>query len=140
MTEFRWIDAFSIGVDEIDDGHRDLMRIMGEVKTAAKDGDRQRCSALLLELIESAKAHFAVEEALLRDAGYPGLEEHIKYHEKLLLEAQAAKEICDQIKNAEDLERCGDVLGAFLVDDILRGDLHFKSFLEEKGIIKPPAD
>jgi len=96
MAEFKWIQAFSIGVDRIDDDHRELMRIMGEIKTAAKDGDHQRCSDLLSELIESAKEHFAGEEAILRDAGYPQLEEHIKYHEKLLLEARAVKKICDQ--------------------------------------------
>lgn len=136
MVDLKWIDGWSIGVDQIDNDHRNLLRIMQETKAAIEEEDYGRCAVLLSDLIKAAKDHFSREESLLSDLGYPGLERHIKYHKELLLKAKSVEAICKGIKERRNLEECFEGMAEFLIDDVVKGDLHFKSFLEDAGITK----
>ena len=80
---------------------------------------------------------FSREEAYLLQTKYPGLEEHKIYHKELLTKADTTKRICEGIETEHDLVECFDGMANFLVDDILRGDIKFKSYLEYKGYIEP---
>ena len=66
---------------------------------------------------------------------YPGLEEHKKYHRKLLIKADTTKRICEGYETEHDLKECFDGMAKFLIDDILKGDIQFKSYLEYEGYI-----
>ena len=135
MTDLEWHDFLKIGVGFIDNDHKKLLKIMQETKLAIQDGDTKKCALLLTSLLKEADEHFKREEDYLLDVNYPGLDSHKMYHKELLIKADATKRICEGIETEHDLKKCFDGMSDFLVDDILRGDIKFKSYLEYEGYL-----
>lgn len=136
MFDLKWHDFLKIGIDFIDDDHRKLLEILQDTKSAVESGDNNKCIVLLTKLLREAREHFSREEAYLLKVKYPDLENHKIYHKELLLKADTTKRICEGIETEHDLAECFDGMDSFLVDDILKGDIKFKSYLEYEGHIK----
>jgi len=136
MTDLEWYDFLEIGVDFIDDDHKKLLKIMAATKRAIEDGDNNKCVQLLTSLIKEARDHFHREEEYLLKVNYPDLNNHKIYHNELLIKADTTKRICEGIQSEHDLRECFDGMADFLIDDILRGDIKFKSFLQYEGHVK----
>ena len=135
MPDFSWHNFLEIGVDFIDNDHKKLLQIMLDTKTAIEDGNDNECVKLLTSLLKEARDHFSREETYLAEMKYPGLDEHKKYHKELLIKADTTKRICQGIETEHDLKQCFNGMADFLIDDILKGDIMFKSFLEYEGHI-----
>ena len=84
-------------------------------------------------LLEESRLHFKHEEELLEKAQYPGLVEHKHYHNDLLVQVSRIKEICMDIDSEHDLMMCFDEMEKFIIDEIMYGDIKFKSYLQFKG-------
>jgi hemerythrin-like metal-binding protein len=133
-----WRDFYELGVDFIDEDHKRLLHVMQDVGDAVSRVDREESGRLLSLSLAEAKSHFAREEEFLAKVGWPGLEDHKNYHRQLKLMQQAiqAKRICEGIETEHDLQECFGGMARFLVDDVLRGYILFKSYLEYEGIIE----
>ena len=135
MPDLEWHKFLEIGVDFIDDDHKHLLGIMLKIKQAVQESNHSECSSLLDQLLKFAHEHFTREEDFLKSVKYPELENHKIYHQKLLEKAITIKRICAGIESDHDLNECFDNMANFLIDDILRGDIHFKSYLEYNGYL-----
>lgn len=109
---------------------------MVDTKSAIEEGNNNKCVILLTSLLKEAREHFSREEAYLFKTKYPDLENHKTYHQELLIKADTTKQICEGIETEHDLKECFDGMANFLIDDILRGDIKFKSYLEYNGYIE----
>ncbi|MCF8468362.1 MAG: hemerythrin domain-containing protein [Sneathiella sp.] len=138
MDKLDWLETFELGVPEVDADHRELLAIMKKIESLADAGAFDDCGPLLDELIDFSVAHFAREEEMLVEVGYPNADIHKEYHGRLLDRARSVKDICKEIRSKDNFKDCCDEMFGFLVDDIVTGDLKFKSFLENKGLIKRP--
>jgi len=136
MVRLQWLDSFSIGIKSIDDDHKKILQVMQDAQTAVENLDYTLCTTLLDELVELGSAHFLNEEKYLAEVSYPYIEEHILYHQELLLKIKAVRAICKDANSQGGLEKCFDGMAEFLVDDILAGDLQFKSYLQSRGMVK----
>ncbi|MCK4863822.1 MAG: hemerythrin domain-containing protein [Gammaproteobacteria bacterium] len=136
MTELLWHDFFKIGIDFIDDDHKGLLKIMQEIKSTIKECDYKKRTSLLALLLKEAEEHFSREENFLSEVNFPGQEKHKMYHKELLIKADATKRLCEGVESEDDMVKCFDGMFEFLIDDILRGDIKFKSYLEYEGYIK----
>ena len=136
MADLEWHEFLEIGVDFIDEDHKRLLAIMREIQQAVNEYDSKKCIVLLTALLKEAREHFAREEHYLEEVKYPELEKHKAYHQQLLSKADTTKRICEGIESEHDLQECFDGMTEFLIDDILRGDIKFKSYLEYNGYIK----
>lgn len=136
MIDLEWHEFLDIGVDFIDDDHKNILHIMQKVKDAINKKNFDECAILLETLIKEARDHFTREEEYLSAAKYPQLENHKIYHNKLIIQAEETKAICEGIETEHDLKECFEKMSEFLIDDILRGDISFKSYLEYQGYIK----
>jgi hemerythrin len=134
MVALEWLKAFEIGLREIDDDHREMLRIMQDIKAAGEARDRKRCARLLDDLVDFSKAHFAREEQILNEIEYPSRDVHEAYHANLLERAGAVKEACKAIRSNRDFRECCEEIFSFLIDDVIAGDMKIKSFLQERGI------
>jgi hemerythrin-like metal-binding protein len=87
---FPWSDPdHSVGVQRFDQEHRHLAGLVSKVHTALlKQHDRGLADKLMENLIQETRTHFAHEERVLEETGYPGREEHCAEHAALLREAQ----------------------------------------------------
>ncbi|MFU8856175.1 MAG: bacteriohemerythrin [Deferrisomatales bacterium] len=89
-----WSPLMGVGVQEIDEGHRELVEQLGELGLAMKRGrGRERLAELLRFLRLHADEHFAAEEELMARHGYPDRAEHQARHEAFRAELAAREEV-----------------------------------------------
>lgn len=119
-----WDDRYSVGVYAIDQQHRYLVTIIRELQEAMVAG---RASEVLLpvirKLVTYTNFHFAYEEKVYRAHGYGLLEDHRKFHRRMV----------DQIVKMEEAAKSGRLragaplmafLRGWLIDHILGEDQH----------------
>lgn len=136
MVKFDWLQIFELGLSNIDDDHREMLALMKSVGAAASDDNFDLCSDFMDKLVDTTEAHFQREEALLEEAGYPDVNFHALVHSRLIARANEMKNTFKAINSRQNLEEgCSEMLALFL-DEAIAADLHFKSFLQDKGLIK----
>jgi hemerythrin-like metal-binding protein len=85
MTVLEWKPQFSVGNAAVDHEHRELVDLINSIHAGISEGaDREQLVSGLGEIFAQIAAHFALEEKLMRDAGYDGYEPHKNDHESLL--------------------------------------------------------
>ena len=85
MTLLKWQDNFSVGIEEVDHEHRELIELINTLHdTLAADRTGARVEAFLGEILTDISAHFALEEKVMRARRYDALAEHKADHERLL--------------------------------------------------------
>ena len=89
MGLLTWSNESSVGIQTIDNEHRELMDAINELCDAVSHGhEREHTGRLLHRLIECARDHFTSEEAMLSATHYPELAEHSRQHQSLLEEVE----------------------------------------------------
>ena len=77
----RWDDRLSLGVDEIDNQHRQLLGYCNDMIAAVHKGRGQEAVAKVFsQLRDYTVTHFASEERYMERIGYPGLAGHRAAH------------------------------------------------------------
>lgn len=76
----QWTEALSTGVALLDEHHRAIFEWLAELDRAAVDERRLFGAYAVTRLSHYVREHFTVEEALMKSAGYPGLEDHLAEH------------------------------------------------------------
>jgi hemerythrin len=76
-----WNEKMSIGIEQLDDHHKTILRLMLEVK-AEVDGTKhsEDIHAILSALVSYAKYHFLAEERIMFEKGFPELEQQRTDH------------------------------------------------------------
>jgi hemerythrin len=80
----RWTTRLSVGIETIDEQHRELFRRAGSFLDGVSGRSRQEVGILLSYLRSYAVTHFGEEEEAMRNADYPGYEVHRREHDGLL--------------------------------------------------------
>lgn len=130
------LDTFLTGHNVIDDEHRKIVEAINTVSTAIDAGEFDKCSDLMDDFLNICASHFETEEALLRDLGYPELQQHIVFHRELTLKAKAVRVLCMDLHDSDSFQRCFDEMAALLIEDVIKGDMGFVSFLIDKGVVR----
>ncbi len=133
------LQTFITGHPVIDKEHAEIVDMINAVSETIEIGKHELCAAQLDQFLELCDNHFKSEEALLADIGYPHLKDHAVFHTELLLKAKAIKALCMDADNPDALKRCFDEMATLLIEDVVRGDMQFVSFMVEKGIIEGEA-
>lgn len=135
MTEYMekiiWKDEYSVGHQELDNQHKELIVIINKL---LENPDAlitsQTISDVLSELTQYVDKHFEYEEQLMKDIDYPDCEahrnQHIEYHEKIAeILMKAAFERLSAISELLHL------LQHWWIDHILQEDMKYKPFLKQ---------
>lgn len=133
MDHTHWIPAFDTGIAQIDAEHRRLFAMVSEMQERLDDADLSRCKALATILMDRTEAHFVMEEDILHANGYPRLESHKRYHRLL---CEKGRTLAGEVNACDTLDRMSGLCDAFLrfiIDDIIKGDMDFKSHVQESS-------
>ena len=88
MARFRfvqWKEEYSVGVDWLDDQHRQMLAIINVLNEDLQDGCAEETIAQIAEEVRIyTRRHFESEERYLEEHDYPGLAEHRDAHRKML--------------------------------------------------------
>ena len=76
-----WDDSLLLGIETIDKQHNSFFTLLNEIISLSENNDNEnKVLNLLSELEMHSECHFKTEEALMREANSPNLEEHINQH------------------------------------------------------------
>jgi len=94
---------------------------------------REQVSKLLDQLIEFARMHFASEEQLMEQTGYPGLAEHRKLHHTILAQIlESAHRL--QYGEGVEMQSLLCYLRDWFLQHIEESDHQYGPWLNERGI------
>ena len=78
-----WKDEYSLGILEIDNQHKLLLRSFTVIQESIESNQGWSITHYaIVELIQLARMHFSFEEALMHMYAYPGSEKHQKEHQR----------------------------------------------------------
>jgi len=87
MALITWSDSLSVKVKQFDDQHKKLVDMVNQLFDAMKSGKgNQVMGDILKQLIAYTQTHFAAEERLMKQYGYPDFEAHKKEHNALVIQ------------------------------------------------------
>jgi hemerythrin len=120
MSVLQWRDEFSVGIEEVDHEHRELIELIRSLQENLKEGaDIDEVIDVLGEIYAQIAAHFALEEKMMRQTQYPAMADHKEDHETLL---DDLRDIMDEVEDDGVLDE------AQLTDDLDRWfSDHFKT-------------
>ena len=105
MSLISWKDEFSVGVAAVDLEHRELIELINHLDADMQEYATQTTVVEALgEIYARISAHFALEEKIMREAGYEEFAAHKQDHELLLDELL---EVIDSVDAAGRYDRAG---------------------------------
>ncbi len=124
-----WLDSFEIGHQKIDQEHQEIIEALNQLMVASGEGRM----ADMFELCELFRhrlgSHFAAEEAILRNSGFPRADDHAETHRQHFDNVYAIVSDCGARCTRGQAHDCSSRFAHILVDHLIRDDLDFKSFL-----------
>ncbi|WP_339329911.1 bacteriohemerythrin [Aeromonas hydrophila] len=129
-----WNEAFMVQVPSMDNQHLGLFEAMNRLYQAVLDkSPAQQRKQRLDELLKLATQHFADEERVMEQAGYPELRRHKQEHTRLLTELDTLMQ-----RNGTDDEEFNMELLVFLknwlLNHISKVDKQYSGTLRQAGI------
>lgn len=126
--------SFLLEHQALDKDHEQLLVLANEIIAGLDENCVDKCEEQVSAFIESSKAHFAREEAVLIKAGYPNARKHQDHHKKLTAKMDHLLEFARMVgENLMARESLRKELTFFLMDDVITTDLEFKAFLEDSA-------
>ena len=87
MGLITWSESYSVKVKQFDDQHKKLIDMVNELHDAMMVGKGKDILGKILDgLIKYTGTHFADEERLMKQHGFPEFEIHKKEHNKLVMQ------------------------------------------------------
>lgn len=121
MKYLKWSDDYSVGIDDVDYEHQNLIAMINLI--FAELEHRQNVDEIartMSDIHAEFSAHFALEERIMRQAAYEEYEEHKNDHELLL---DQIRDMMDEIE--QDPANTMDTLSDRLSDWF---NIHFATF------------
>ena len=129
MVLVEWRDEFSIGIEEVDYEHQELIDLINEsYDEAQQKGSILAAMDCLGEIFEKISAHFALEEKVMKELNYDQYADHKEDHELLL---DKIRDIMEDISTLNE-EQFGEQLKDWFVNHFSTKDARFHKFLHQK--------
>ncbi|MDR0529514.1 MAG: bacteriohemerythrin [Zoogloeaceae bacterium] len=130
---FSWSDEYSVGIDEIDEQHKTLFKLVNRLHKAITDKEGSSvCGSILDELVDYTRVHFALEQTLMRIGNYPDYEAHCVLHKNLVSEVEALQQKIASGRAAISFELL-QFLRNWLTKHILSEDMKYGQYFQKKG-------
>lgn len=134
MSLFVWDSKYSVNIAEIDRQHQKLFDLFNELYDAMQQGHgNDVVGKVLASVVDYTAYHFAYEEKLFQQYGYPDESAHRAEHAKL---AEQAKVLVQKLQAGQSHVTMATLkfLCDWLNNHILGSDRKFAPFLMGKGV------
>jgi len=92
MALIQWQPEYDLGIESIDNQHKQLVEIVNKFDEAMHKGKGSRImNSILDDLIKYTEIHFADEEKFMAAGEYSGLKKHRAQHRQLLQKVERFK-------------------------------------------------
>jgi hemerythrin len=135
-TVMEWSADHSVGIEEIDRQHKELLRLFALIKEAiATDQGWSAIHYGLVEVKRFALFHFQFEEALMRLYGFADCDRHAEAHDDMLRKLESTEHESLQDSTKEEILK---FFRDWLVDHIQGADRSYaRHILEGAKVVVP---
>lgn len=105
MALLIWQDDLDTGIGVIDQQHRRIVEMINTLHQTQQQGQRLAVGEVIAELVDYTLSHFAFEEELMEEAGYPFCAAHKRVHEvftrrvsEYRLRFEAGEDVTEELK------------------------------------------
>lgn len=128
-----WDNCFDVGIDEIDQQHRELIVIYNRlVETCTGNGQPLQAAVIINELTGKIKVHAKAEEELLASHGYPRAAAHSSDHLNFVKEIEDLEHRFLNGGSPDQKLGTVQVLGRKLVDHTKSDDVDGFQFVKSR--------
>ncbi len=134
MAFINWTEEFTTGIESIDDQHSHLVDLVNKFEEAGRRGKGSRVmSEILNDLVGYTQEHFAHEEKIMKECGFPGLKNHMALHRQFLQKIERFQyEFASAGRRATTDVR--ELLGSWMHSHILQDDMAYAEHLERSRV------
>jgi hemerythrin len=130
-----WNDSLSVGVEQFDKEHKQLIYFINELNTALKIGSSAKTMEnTLVQLVKYTEVHFNHEQDYMRLFDYPDFDGHLKEHEDLKGQVTDFYNKLQSGKTTFSLTLL-TFLKEWLTNHIMGTDMKYKDFFIKKGAV-----
>ncbi|THB62773.1 MAG: hemerythrin [Desulfovibrio sp.] len=132
MARIHWDSSLNLGIKEIDDQHKELIRIINLLLESVEKGKAEEAvTKTLMRLREYTVYHFSSEEEFLETICYPDRNNHSQRHQQL---KQRVKDFQYSRFYKEDITvlEIKEFLSDWLLTHILEWDMNIAKFVREQ--------
>jgi len=134
MKKIVWDSGrFSVGHVELDNQHQQLVEIINSCIELSRLPDHSSVSMMkcLIKMNNYAQLHFRCEEKILREMGYPLVNDHLELHAEYARKMETLLQSADQ----DDLrEKIYEFLMQWFDQHILKEDMKYKPHMMDKEV------
>jgi hemerythrin len=131
MSIVFWKNEYSMGNDEIDRQHEHIIALLNSLEVADSSGEGAATTDLVLtHLLRYLAQHFAAEEQLMANVGYPEVDSHVQQHEEF--SCRLAKLISSITSGETSASECVPCIREWLHGHMLDSDQHYASWLSSE--------
>lgn len=121
-----WDERYSLGNERIDLQHQELLRLAGVAISAQ---DKASYQLAVMQLYRHFRIHFSEEESLMREVGYPDVNEHGKLHLAMITRLN---EISETIAQGHwDRDVISNFMKECVVMHILKDDFKVATYIRQ---------
>lgn len=135
MSQFCWTGDLSVGIEEIDTQHKELIDRLDKLMEAMRAGRGKAELAETVKFLEDyVVTHFWTEEKLMSETFYPEYKEHKMQHEIYTIEIKSiAEQVASDGANVKGVLRVQRSLCDWIKNHIVTVDKKLGAYLKEKG-------
>jgi len=131
MPLIKWTSEMSVGIAELDEQHQGLVDLLNRFHERMMAGrGRGMVDGVLAELLRYAEIHFASEERLFAEHGYPEALAHQAEHKSFTARVRELRAEVASGKQFVSLTAL-NFLRDWIADHVLNVDMAYKSFFAE---------
>jgi len=129
-----WSDAFSIGNEQIDKDHQQIIEILNKlIDLNQKKINQKKFAEILWMMMEYSIHHFKKEEDYMQKLQYPKLKEHIGLHALYINKVSIySNEFSNS--NPPNIEEIIGFLDKWWINHIQNTDTEYETFKKNKGL------
>jgi hemerythrin len=128
MSIVFWTNEYSIGNEEIDRQHEHIISLVNALEIAGASGDGAATTDVVLtHLLRFLATHFAAEEQLMAQVGYPELGDHQEQHAEC--SCRLAQLVASVASGEMNSAECVPFIRGWLHSHMLNSDQRYASWL-----------
>jgi hemerythrin len=134
MLGYQWEEKYSVGVQSIDNQHKEIFRLLGKLFEALKSGQAAKTTVgIITELENYAVIHFHKEEFFFRQFNYTDSAEHLQEHQQFIEKVAAIKTDAKSGKLVSSFELI-NFLKNWIDHHILEMDMKYRECFHRNGL------
>jgi hemerythrin len=134
MDFLEWDDKYSVNVNEIDNQHKEILKITNKLLKAIADGTgNEIVGEILQNLTDYIATHFRTEEYYFDKFNYPKSYSHKEEHETFIQKVSEFKKSFEKGRKNIHLDVTNFILN-WLMSHLLLSDKEYANFFGEKGL------